>query len=117
MLDVASLEPLVDQRDVILVTGKGGTGKSTLVAALAALAVRRRGGAVAVEFSAYRRLPELIAPDSGVRVIKIDLDTAVEPALRRLVNIPVVAQAVLRNRVVRQFIRTSPAVREMIVLD
>jgi len=43
MLDVASLEPLVDQRDVILVTGKGGTGKSTLVAALAALAVRRRG--------------------------------------------------------------------------
>jgi anion-transporting ArsA/GET3 family ATPase len=62
-------------------------------------------------------LPELIAPDSGVRVVKIDLDSAVEPALRRLVNIPVVAQAVLRNRVVRQFIRTSPAVREMIVLD
>jgi anion-transporting ArsA/GET3 family ATPase len=117
MIDVASLEPLVDQRDVILVTGKGGTGKSTLVAALAALAVRRRRGAVAVEFSTYRRLPELIAPDSGVRVVKIDLDTAVEPALRRLVNIPVVAQAVLRNRVVRQFIRTSPAVREMIVLD
>jgi len=51
MLDVASLGPLVDQRDVILVTGKGGTGKSTLVAALAALAARRRGGAVAVEFS------------------------------------------------------------------
>jgi anion-transporting ArsA/GET3 family ATPase len=117
MIDVASLEPLVDQRDVILVTGKGGTGKSTLVAALAALAVRRRGAAVAVEFSAYRRLPDLIAPDSGVRVVKIDLDTAVEPALRRLVNIPVLAQAVLRNRVVRQFIRTSPAMREMIVLD
>jgi len=97
MLDVASLEPLVDQRDVILVTGKGGTGKSTLVAALAALAVRRRGAAVAVEFSAYRRLPDLIAADSGVRVVKIDLDTAVEPALRRLVNIPVLAQAVLRT--------------------
>ena len=117
MLDVASLEPLVDQRDVILVTGKGGTGKSTLVAALAALAVKRRGAAVAVEFSAYRRLPDLIAADSGVKVVKIDLDTAVEPALRRLVSIPVVAQAVLRNRVVRQFIRTSPAMREMIVLD
>ena len=88
MLDVASLEPLVDQRDVILVTGKGGTGKSTLVAALAALAVKRRGAAVAVEFSAYRRLPDLIAADSGVKVVKIDLDTAVEPALRRLVNLP-----------------------------
>jgi len=50
-------------------------------------------------------------------VVKIDLDTAVEPALRRLVNLPVLAQAVLRNRVVRQFIRTSPAMREMIVLD
>lgn len=117
MLDVASLGPLVNQRDVILVTGKGGTGKSTLVAALAALAAQRRGGAVAVEFSAHRRLPDLIAPEGGVRVVKIDLDTALEPALRRLVNIPMLAQAVLRNRVVRQFIRTSPAMREMIVLD
>jgi anion-transporting ArsA/GET3 family ATPase len=117
MLDVASLGPLVDQRDVILVTGKGGTGKSTLVAALAALAARRRGGAVAVEFSAHQRLPDLIARDSGVTVVKIDLDMAVEPALRRLVNIPMLTQAVLRNRVVRQFIRTSPAMREMIVLD
>ena len=117
MLDVASLGPLVDQRDVILVTGKGGTGKSTLVAALAVLAAQRRGDAVAVEFSAHRRLPDLIAPGSGVRVVRIDLDSAVEPALRRLVNIPMLAQAVLRNRVVRQFIRTSPAMREMIVLD
>jgi len=50
-------------------------------------------------------------------VVRIDLDTAVEPALRRLVNIPMLTQAVLRNRVVRQFIRTSPAMREMIVLD
>ena len=117
MLDVASLGPLVDQRDVILVTGKGGTGKSTLVAALAALAARRRGGAVAVEFSVHQRLPDLIARDSGVTVVRIDLDMAVEPALRRLVNIPMLTQAVLRNRVVRQFIRTSPAMREMIVLD
>ena len=117
MLNVASLQPLVDQRDLILVTGKGGTGKSTLVAALAALAAQRRGGAVAVELSMHRRLPDLMAPDSQVRVVRIDLDNAVEPALRRLLNRPILVQAVLRNRVVRQFIRTSPAMREMIVLD
>jgi anion-transporting ArsA/GET3 family ATPase len=117
MLDVASLQPLVDQRDLILVTGKGGTGKSTLVAALATLAGRRRGGALAVEFTAHERLGGLIASDSRVRVVRMDLDYALEPALRRLINIPMITHAVLRNRVLRQFIRTSPAMREMIVLD
>jgi arsenite-transporting ATPase len=117
MLDVASLGPLVDQRDVILVTGKGGTGKSTLVAALAALAARTPRGRGGGRVFRAPALPDLIARDSGVTVVRIDLDMAVEPALRRLVNIPMLTQAVLRNRVVRQFIRTSPAMREMIVLD
>ncbi len=117
MLNIASLQPLVDQRDLILVTGKGGTGKSTLVAALATLAGQRRGGALAVEFTAHERLGGLIPPDSRVRVVRMDLERALEPALRRLVNIPMITQAVLRNRVLQQFIRTSPAVREMVVLD
>ena len=32
---------LLDERELVLVTGKGGTGKSTLTAALAALAAQR----------------------------------------------------------------------------
>jgi len=42
-----------DQRDVILVTGKGGTGKSTLVAAPGRPGGTPPRAAVAVEFSAY----------------------------------------------------------------
>ncbi len=110
------LNPLVDQRDLILVTGKGGTGKSTLVAALARLAASRRGHAVAVEFSVRPRLPDLIHVPN-VRLVNVDPETAVAGAVGRLVGLPMLAQAVLRNRVVRQFIRTSPAMREMIALD
>jgi len=71
MLDVASLEPLVDQRECDPRHGQGrARARAPWWQALAALAVRRRGAAVAVEFSAYRRLPDLIAPNSGVRVVK-----------------------------------------------
>lgn len=110
------LSPLVDQRDLILVTGKGGTGKSTLVAALARLGAARRGQAVAVEFSVRPRLPDLIHVPN-VRLVNVDPETAVASAVGRLVGMPLLAQAVVRNRVVRQFIRTSPAMREMIALD
>jgi len=111
------LRALLDERDLILVTGKGGTGKSTLVAALAQLAAKRRGRALAVEVSAHPHLSEMIAPAAQVKVLNLDAEEAIGPALGRLLNLPGIATAVLNNRIMRMFIRTSPSVREMIVLD
>jgi anion-transporting ArsA/GET3 family ATPase len=108
---------MVADRDLILVTGKGGTGKSTFCATLAELAARRRGAALAVELSVHARLPEMLGPESRVRPHRIDAEDAVLPALGRLLGLPAVVSRIFNNRVLRLFIRTSPAIREMIMLD
>jgi len=108
---------MVANRDLILVTGKGGTGKSTFCATLAELAARRRGAALAVEMSVHARLPEMLRPESPVRAVCIDAEEAVLPALGRLLGLPTLVTRIFNNRVLRLFIRTSPAIREMIMLD
>jgi anion-transporting ArsA/GET3 family ATPase len=111
------LGAMVADRDLILVTGKGGTGKSTFCATLAELAARARGTALAVEMSVHARLPEMLGPESRVRPHRIDAEEAVMPALGRLLGLPVLVTRIFNNRFLRLFIRTSPAIREMIMLD
>jgi len=106
----------LEQRQLILVTGKGGTGKSTLVAALATLAARRCERVLVVEFNATPRLPALI-DGAAVRAINIEADQVVGTVLQRLLRLPAIVSRVLNNRVVRIFANTSPAAREMIAMD
>lgn len=117
MTAYAAIRALVDERDLVLVTGKGGTGKSTLVAALASLAAKRRGKAIALELSARPTLAGLVPRDGAVRTVRLDLDNALSPALGRLLGVPLLAGAVLANPLLKLFIRTSPSIREMVVLD
>jgi arsenite/tail-anchored protein-transporting ATPase len=112
-----SLRAMVAQRDLILVTGKGGTGKSTLCATLAELAARHHGAALAIEMSLHARLPEMLDPETRVRALRIDAEEAVLPALGRLTGLPTLVTRIFNNRFLRLFIRTSPAIREMIMLD
>jgi len=112
-----ALDQAVLHRDLILVTGKGGVGKSTLVAALARLAARRRGGAVAVELSAHPRLGPLIGNGAQIEAVNLELEKALPLSLGRMLHVPAVLGAVLGNRILRLFIRASPAAAEMILLD
>jgi len=112
-----SLRDCIHDRDLILVTGKGGTGKSTLVAALAELAHREKGRALAIELSAHPRLPNIMGADTQVEMINIDAEEVVGAALGRLMKLPSVVASTLNNRILRLFIRTAPAVKEMIALD
>ena len=112
-----SLDDLLDHRDLILVTGKGGTGKSTVVAALAGLAARRRGRAIAAELSVHPRLPEMVDPAGAVTTVNIDPEEVVGDVLGRLLHLPTLVSALLKNRIIRLFIRTSPAIREMVALE
>lgn len=114
---IDAIRALVDDRDLVLVTGKGGTGKSTLVAALSAFAAKRRGRAIALELSAEPTLAALVPTDGSVRTLHLDLDEALSPALGRLLGLPALAGAVLANPLLKLFIRTSPSIREMVVLD
>jgi len=112
-----SLELLVDQRDLILVTGKGGVGKSTVAAALAELAARRRGGAVVVESTVCPRLATMLEPGSNIQVVNIELEKALPALIGRIARLPAIINALLTNRVVRLFLRTAPAVGELVLLD
>ncbi|HEX5224561.1 MAG TPA: ArsA-related P-loop ATPase [Solirubrobacteraceae bacterium] len=53
------------ERDLVVVTGKGGVGKTTLAASLALLASERGARTIVVEVGDQRRVPELfgVAPD------------------------------------------------------
>ncbi|MBN2358662.1 MAG: hypothetical protein JXR83_04365 [Deltaproteobacteria bacterium] len=112
-----SLETLVEQRDLILVTGKGGVGKSTVAAALCELAVRRRGGAVAVESTVCPRLATMLDPGASVQVVNIELEKALPALIGRIARLPAIINALLTNRVIRLFLRTAPAVGELVLLD
>ncbi len=115
--DSLDLSGVVAERDLVLVTGKGGTGKSTVVAALARLAAAKRGGAVAVEVAVHPRLAEMVGDDRAIDVVQIDLDRALPRALSRLLRVPKVVASMMNNRVLRLFVRTSPAVVETVLLD
>jgi anion-transporting ArsA/GET3 family ATPase len=108
---------LLDERALVLVTGKGGTGKSTLTAALAAIAAQRSQGAVAVELSANPRMPAMLPPGTRVRAVNLDLENCVVPVLARLTGVSALANAAARNKALKAFMQTSPAMREMFILD
>ncbi|MFH1808952.1 MAG: ArsA-related P-loop ATPase, partial [Pseudomonadota bacterium] len=111
------LEDVVRSRDLILVTGKGGVGKSTVVAALAMLAARHRRGAVAVEIAARPHLDQLLQADARIELCNIDLERSLPRVLGRMLHLPAIVGVALNNRVLRLFVRTSPAVVETIYLD
>jgi anion-transporting ArsA/GET3 family ATPase len=58
------MEPLLDRR-LVVVTGKGGVGKTTIAAALGMLAARRGLRAIVVEVGDHGRLPELFGARLG----------------------------------------------------
>ncbi len=61
------MQELLDQK-LIVVTGKGGVGKTTIAAALGLLAAEQGRRAILVEFGSQSRLPELFgrpAPEKG----------------------------------------------------
>jgi len=119
-------EALEDKR-AIFVTGKGGVGKSTVVAALGRFLARRGRRTLVVETDAYSAMEDLLDVDLADNAI-----TAVAPPLHavNLLNSECVIEAVsrfvpskrvvrmiLNNRVARSFFDTAPGVNQVAILD
>jgi Mrp family chromosome partitioning ATPase len=116
---------LLDRRFVV-VTGKGGVGKSTVAAALALLGARRGKRVLVCEVNAQERIAPLLGgPPSGPTIREVEpglatVNVTPNEAMREyglmVLRFRTIYEAVFENRVVRQFLRVIPSLAELVML-
>ena len=120
------LDDLQDKR-LIFVTGKGGVGKSTLVASLGRALAERGRQTLVVETDAYSAMEDLlevdladnaVAPvDPPLYAVNLIASECVVDAIARFVPSKRVVRALLNNRVAKTFFNTAPGVNQFALLD
>ncbi|MBA3548020.1 MAG: ArsA family ATPase [Nannocystis sp.] len=123
-----TLARLLDRR-LLLFTGKGGVGKSTVVAALATEAARRGQRPLIVELGHRASMqsifevphighePIAVSADGKVWAANLDLDEAIVDYVVEQVKIRRVARSIIGNRTLQGLFRAAPAVREVAMLN
>ena len=113
-------------RELLLVTGKGGVGKSTVAAILARAAAAKGKKVLLVEFESVSRVaplfnthaigaePRQVAPHIWAQSLSA-MDSLRYFAIRQL-KVPALVHLALRNKAVEGFFRASPAVRPALFL-
>lgn len=102
----------------VLVMGKGGVGKTTVAAALAALDAETHGMAALVEFGdgeSGRRA--LAGAHRNVEHIVIKPGEAIQKGATPLFGSATVAKLALDNFAMRPLLRAAPAIRELAMLE
>jgi anion-transporting ArsA/GET3 family ATPase len=118
---------LLDRR-LVIVTGKGGTGKTTVTAALAVAAARTGRRVLVAEMASDEQVVRLLAPGAppvgyagrqvmpGVDVQQIDPFEALSEYLVLQIGVRPLVETVMNNRAFRQLMSASPGWRELITL-
>ena len=121
------LSPLLRRR-LIIVTGKGGTGKTSVVAALGLAGARAGRRVLLAETGRDENLPRLLSRDgadagyegrsyrAGLRSMRVDPYEALEEYLRLQLGVAPLVRLVLGNRGFRQLMDAAPGWRELITL-
>ncbi len=119
--------PLLARR-LVVVTGKGGTGKTSVVAALALAAARRGRRVCVVEMGLDAEVPDLFDPGGpppggrgrevhpGITALRIEPYEALAEYLGLQIGGRRVVELVLRNKAFRQLMDAAPGWRELITL-
>lgn len=112
----------------MIVTGKGGTGKTSISAALAIAAANAGRRVLVAEVGRDEHVSRLLAPGSGaagyagrelrrgVRVMRIDPFEALGEYLGLQLKLRSAVDLVLRNKAFRQLMDAAPGWRELITL-
>jgi hypothetical protein len=114
------------QRKLILVTGKGGVGKSAATAAIAAENAARGRRTLALEVDPRENLHQLFdVPPSGGEIVEVEPRLylqnlkprdVVDWVVRRQVKIEMVVQRVLGSPVYHRFVEGAPGLKELAIL-
>lgn len=116
---------LLDRR-LVVVTGKGGVGKSTVSAALALVAARAGKRVLVCEVNALERVAALLgAPPAGSTIREalpgvFTVNVTPREAMREygimVLKFRTIYEAVFENRLVRYFLRVVPSLAELVML-
>ncbi len=116
---------LSDKR-LLIVTGKGGVGKTTISAALALESARSGKRTLVCEVNTKERVTQLLGkPEVGPEVTSLEenlwaVNVRPEEAMREyalmVLKFESIYSAVFENRVVRYFLRFIPSLQELVLL-
>lgn len=125
---LSSLSALLDRR-LLLFTGKGGVGKSTVVAALASVAASRGKRPLIVELGhratmqgifgapAIGHEPTPVTADRKIWAANLDLEESIVDYVTDQVKIRRIARSITANSTLQTLFRAAPAVREIVTLN
>jgi anion-transporting ArsA/GET3 family ATPase len=102
---------------LVLVTGKGGVGKTTVAAGLAEAAARKDGEAMLIEFGDGDSGRRALGKGSKVTHRIVDPRDAMKRAMAQLLGSQLLARLFLDNFAVRPMLRAAPAMRELAMLE
>ncbi len=98
---------------VVLVTGKGGVGKTSVATGLAVAAARREGSSVLVEFGDGRAGRRALGKGSKVIHRIVEPTKAVEEMAAGVFGSALLSKVVVGNFAMKRLIRAAPALREL----
>jgi anion-transporting ArsA/GET3 family ATPase len=112
---------------LLLVTGKGGVGKSTVAAAVGLAACRRGLRTIVVEVAARQDVSRVLAPDvaemyderavsHGLHHISIEPQRAMEDYLRERLPLGALAGRLSRSRIFSALTAATPGMRELLTI-